>query len=351
MESSNVKRNPGSPEGSRMFLETAQAPGAVAGQLEINGERMARLGARLREMNPRAVVTCARGSSDHAATYGRYLLEMRAGVLTSSFSPSVSSVYARTPNFEGVVYLAISQSGRSPDLLAATEAAKKAGAYVVVLVNDINAPLAELADEAIPLRAGPETSVAATKSYITSLTALANLAAAWTDDKALLCALDQLPEQLTEALALDWSPAVEALAPATNLFVIGRGPGFGVAQEAALKLKETCGLHAEAFSAAEVAHGPRALVKPGFPTLVFAQDDETRAGVEATAADLAARGANMLFAGVNGPEGALPALAAHPALEPILMIQSFYRMANALSFRRGFDPDQPPNLRKVTETR
>ena len=127
--------------------------------------------------------------------------------------------------------------------------------------------------------------------------------------------------------------------------------GFGVAQEAALKFKETCGLHAEAFSAAEVLHGPMALVKDGFPALVFAQNDESRDSVEALAQGLRQRGADVLLAapGKNG-EDLLPTVPAHPVLEPILMVQSFYRMANALSLARGYDPDSPPHLNKVTET-
>ncbi|OYX98674.1 MAG: iron dicitrate transport regulator FecR, partial [Caulobacter sp. 35-67-4] len=150
---------------------------------------------------------------------------------------------------------------------------------------------------------------------------------------------------------LDWTPAIERLKLARNLYVLGRGVGFGVAQEAALKFKETCGLHAEAFSAAEVLHGPMALVKAGFPVLVFAQNDESRRSVDEMAASLTARDADVLLVGAGEVgAGVLPALAAHPVIEPILMIQSFYRMANALSIARGYDPDSPPHLNKVTET-
>jgi glucosamine--fructose-6-phosphate aminotransferase (isomerizing) len=201
----------------------------------------------------------------------------------------------------------------------------------------------------LPLHAGPETSVAATKSYIAALSAVAQLTAAWTEDRDLSAALDRLPDQLAQAWTLDWSPAVQALTPAKSLFVLGRGPGFAAAQEAALKLKETCGLHAEAFSAAEVLHGPMALVEARFPVLIFAQGDLSETGVVGLARDLAARQAQVLLAGADEP-GALPFARAHAALQPIALIQSFYRMANALSLARGFDPDSPPHLRKVTET-
>lgn len=339
------------PETTKMFREAGQASQVAAAQLSANAEKIQALAARLRANPPRVVVTCARGSSDHAATFGRYLIETKAGVLTSSAGLSVSSVYDASPNLEGALYLAISQSGKSPDLLAAVKAAKAAGAYAVALVNVVDSPLAELADEVIPLHAGPELSVAATKSYIAALVAITQLIAAWTEDAELAEALSTLPAALERAWTLDWSPAVDRLKTASNLYVLGRGVGFGVALEAALKFKETCGLHAEAFSAAEVLHGPMALVKDGFPALVFVQNDESRASVDDMAKGLRARGADVLMAGSGeAGVGALPCLASHPVLEPILMIQSFYRMANALSVARGYDPDSPPHLNKVTET-
>lgn len=334
-----------------MFLEAGEASAVVAAQLAANAGAIEALAARLRADPPRVVVTCARGSSDHAATFARYLIETRAGVLTSSAGLSVSSVYDASPNLEGALVLAISQSGKSPDLLASVTAAKAAGAYAVALVNVVDSPLAQLADAVIPLHAGPELSVAATKSYIAALAAITQLIAAWTRDEALAQALATLPDALAKAWALDWTPAVERLSPARNLYVLGRGVGFAVALEAALKFKETCGLHAEAFSAAEVLHGPMALVKDGFPALVFAQNDESRASVDDMAAGLRARGADVLLAAPGEADvPTLPTLSSHPVLEPILMIQSFYRMANALSVARGYDPDSPPHLNKVTET-
>jgi glucosamine--fructose-6-phosphate aminotransferase (isomerizing) len=334
-----------------MYLEAGEASGVVAAQLAANAQKAEAIGTRLRASPPRAVVTCARGSSDHAATFAKYLIETRTGVLTSSAGLSVSSVYAAHQNMDGVLYLAISQSGKSPDLLASVRAAKEAGAFTLALVNDVTSPLAQLVDEVLPLHAGPELSVAATKSYIAALSAIVQLVAAWTQDEALKTGLSALPAGLAKAWALDWTPAVARLQTASNLYVLGRGVGFGVAQEAALKFKETCGLHAEAFSAAEVLHGPMALVKTGFPVLVFAQNDESRGSVDEMAKSLSARDADVLLVGAGEVgAGVLPALSAHPAVEPILMIQSFYRMANALSVARGYDPDSPPHLNKVTET-
>jgi glucosamine--fructose-6-phosphate aminotransferase (isomerizing) len=331
-----------------MFREAAQAGAVVRSQIEANAAGVARLARRLRDQPPRVVVTCARGSSDHAATFAKYLFETRLAVITSSAAPSVASVYGARQDLRDCLFLAISQSGRSPDIVAAARAAREAGALVVAAVNDEASPLAEAAEFVLPLCAGEETSVAATKSYIASLAALVHLASEWARDRELRAALSHLPEQLDSAWSLDWSRAVELLTPATHLFVIARGVGLAIAQEAALKCKETCGLHAEAFSAAEVRHGPQALLRERFPALVFCQDDETRSGTLALARELGDRGVPVLVAGAESAQ--LPTVATHSVLEPIAAIESFYRMANALAIARGYDPDDPPHLRKVTQT-
>lgn len=336
---------------TRMHAEAAQAPAVVAAQLRRNADAVRGLAAELRRTRPRAVVTCARGSSDNAATYARYLIETRLGLLTSSAAPSVSSVYGAPADLADTVMLAISQSGASPDLLATTEAAQRAGARVVALVNVEDSPLAGLADVTLPLAAGDETSVAATKSYLASLSAVLHLVAEWADDEALRRALHEAPVLLQRAWELDWSDALEPLRGAGSAYVLARGVGLGIAQEWALKLKETCRLHAEAQSTAEVRHGPMALVQAGFPVLVFAQHDETHDGVVALAGELAARGARTLLAGGEAAGAvSLPVVAAHPALEPLLATQSFYRCANALALARGLDPDRPAHLHKVTRT-
>ncbi len=334
-----------------MYREAAQAPDVVRRQIELNAAGMQQLGTALRERAPRAVVTCARGSSDHAATFARYLIETHAGLLTSSASPSLSSVYATSIDLRDAVFLAISQSGKSPDLLAATERARASGAFVIALCNTPGSPLSQMAHHAVDLHAGAETSVAATKSYIASLSAIVHLVASWTQSGELLESLRAAPALLEQSWSLDWRDALAVLQPAANLFVVGRGYGLGIAQEAALKFKETCGLHAEAFSSAEVQHGPMALVRRGFPVLAFSQSDETRAGIETLARDFLDREAAVLLAGAQ-VSGAvrLPVITSHPVIEPMLMIQSFYRLAAALATARGFNPDVPPHLRKVTET-
>jgi glucosamine--fructose-6-phosphate aminotransferase (isomerizing) len=337
---------------TQMFREAAQAPARVRDQLAANEGAVKVLTERLRRRPPRAVTTLGRGSSDNAATYARYLIETRLGVMTASSSPSVSSVYEASTEMNGTLCLVISQSGRSPDLLAAAQAHAAAGALVVALVNDEDSPLAARADVTLPLMAGPETSVAATKSFITGLSAIAQLVAYWSEDQALLAAVSGLPEQLEAAWALDWSAAIRPLCTAEHLYVVARGVGFAIAQEAALKFKETCGLHAEAFSSAEIRHGPMALIGPSFPVLAFTQEDQTGEGVEAAVAAFTRQGAQVIQVGGARADGItpLPTAPAHPALEPIGQIQTFYRFADQLARARGFDPDRPSHLAKVTET-
>jgi len=334
-----------------MFREAAEAPGAVARQLKENAARMKALARHLRARPPRAIVTAARGSSDNAATFAKYLFETHTGTLTSSAGLSTASVYHARGRRDDTLFLALSQSGRSPDLLEASRVAKSEGAFTLAFVNAVDSPLAEVVDETVPLCAGAEASVAATKTFIATLSALIHLVAAWYDDAALYAALDSLPRGLEHAWTLDWSAAVGELKRASDLYVIARGLGFAAAQEASLKLKETCAIHAEAFSAAELAHGPLAIVREGFPVFAFVQDDETKPGMLETVRKLQDLRARLFLAGLSLDDAvALPTPVAHPIVQPALMIESFYRFANALAVSRGLDPDRPRHLSKVTET-
>ena len=337
---------------SKMYEEAESASAAVRAQLEQDSQQIEALGEVIRRLAPRAVITCARGSSDHAATYAKYLIETRARVLTSSAAPSISSVYGIDQDLRHCLFVAISQSGRSPDLLASVEAAKASGATVLSLCNTPDSPLVSASDHVINLRAGPEKSVAATKSFLATLAALARLVAAWTRNAPLQASLQKLPDLMDQAWMLDWSPALPLLESAEHLYVLGRGLGLGAAQEIALKCKETCGLHAESFSSAEVRHGPFTLLGPKFPAFLLAQNDPTRAGVEQLAAELAGLKVPVLAAGTSPIQGVrnLPSLDSPAELAPILLVQSAYRLIATLSLRRGFDPDRPANLSTVTET-
>ncbi len=338
-----------------MAAEAREAPDAVRRMRAANHGALARLGETLRRSPPAMVLTCARGSSDHAALFGKYLIEQHLRVPVASMAPSVVSIAGTPPRDLGnALVIAISQSGRSPDIVAAAKATKAAGARVIAILNDADSPLAEAASLVIPLHAGPEKSVAATKTCIASLAALADLANHWSQDPDLDRAMIALPDQLAAAGTLDWSPMVEALTGARNLFVVSRGAGFGVAHEMALKLKETCALHAEAFSAAEVEHGPATLVRDGLPVLMLAPPDQAGPDVIALAKRFAARGANVLCAGLGASSAgvtALPALQGIDAsLAPIAWLPSFYKAVIHLAHVRGLDPDRPPFLNKVTET-
>lgn len=337
-----------------MAAEAREAPARIAEQTQRNAALMETLAAGLRRFDPLFIATCARGSSDHAAAYAKYLFETRLGLATASFAPSVASVYGARVRLDRALFVSISQSGQSPDLVRAAEMAKAAGARVVAIVNVIDSPLARAADVVVPLHAGAETSVAATKSCLGSMAAAFHLCAAWRADRAMSTALAGLPAQLDDASGADWSAAIDAFVEARQAVVVSRGLGLAAAQEAALKLKETCRIQAEAFSAAEVRHGPMAIVGPGVPTLAAATGDAANESVVDAARRFAERDARVFFAGPDSaPDGAtfLPTPPA-PAgdLQPLVFLQAFYLFANRLSLARGLDPDKPNGLRKVTRT-
>lgn len=336
---------------SQMRFEAMESADAVEKQYRDCGGVVEAVASNLRDQAPSMVVTCARGSSDHAATFAKYLFETQLGWVTASAAPSVNSVYRSPLRLANSLMLAISQSGASPDLLSSVEHAAAQGARTLAMVNAPDSLLSFRADWTIPLSAGPEMSVAATKSYITSLSALAWLVAAIKDGTADNALIAGLPDLLRRARSLDWSPLVNALVEARGMFIIGRGPALGIAQEAALKLKETSGLHAEAFSAAEVKHGPIALAATGIPMLFFRQNDASGPGVDALAAEMAAMGVRTFVAGADiAGATTLPTVTADPVMESILQIQSFYIAASQLALARGLNPDDPPLLKKVTET-
>lgn len=335
-----------------MALEVAEIPAAAARFLDGAREAVAAAAAALRERDPALVVTVARGSSDHAATYLKYAVELLAGVPVASVGPSVASIYRRPLRLGNAACIGISQSGRSPDIVEMMRAAGEGGALSIAITNFADAPMSEASAHTLPLLAGPENSVAATKTFVTSVLAGLTLLAEWQEDEDLRRALAALPDALHSALAQDWSPMAARLARASSLYVLGRGPGFAIASEAALKFKETCGLHAESYSAAEVLHGPAAIVQAHFPIFALGVEDAALPQVIATAERLAAQGADVFLTGARA-EGAvmLPSVTGlHPLAAPLVLTASFYAFIEALARRRGFDPDTPPHLRKVTET-
>ena len=336
---------------SNMLKEALASAETVAAQL-TDTSRVEALAAKLARQPRHVALTVARGSSDHAASYFASLTMSRLGVPVASLPMSVATLQQAPLQVRDQLALAFSQSGKSPDLVGTMEALRKAGALTVAAVNAPSSPLADACEFHLPLVAGPELSVAATKSYIAMLSISAQLVAHWQKDDALLGALNTLPNALQAAGKLDWSKAVDELRGIERMIVIGRGLGLAIAQEAALKLKETSGIQAEAFSSAEVRHGPMELIDRDYPLLVFAPRGPEQAGLLQLARDMQARGARVLLAApADVLEATLPlATTAHAALDPIAAILSFYVMAAGLAAARGRNPDAPRHLNKVTET-
>lgn len=326
-----------------MAQETIDAPAAVGRALAGNRQALQAFARQFRTSKPAFFLTCARGSSDHAAAYFKYLSEIVLGLPCCSLGPSVVSVFGARLALRDCILVTVSQSGRSPDILSCQEEAKRAGIPTVALTNDDTSPLAARADLCLPLLAGPELGVAATKTFICSVALLAAMVAAAADDRRLEDAVNRLPDALAQALHCRWEAVEAVLATARSLYVVGRGPTLAMAREAALKLKEICRIHAEAYSAAELMHGPVELVQAGFPVLVFQSADAAAATTATTVAALARAEARVLVPPYQPT--------AHPLLDPIAIIQSFYVSAERVSRRLGFDPDAPRLLNKVTETR
>lgn len=335
-----------------MRREIAEIPEAAARLLDASDGALAAAGRQLRELSPPVVATVARGSSDHAASFLKYAIEITAGVPVASLGPSIASIYGARLKLANAACLTISQSGKSPDIVAMAEAARAGGALTIAINNTAGSPLALASDHSIDILAGVEKSVAATKSFVNSAVAGLLLMAHWTGDDDLLAALRRLPEHFAKAIDCDWMPIAAALTGENSLFILGRGPSVAIANEAALKFKETCAMHAEAYSAAEVMHGPLALVGPGFPVVALAARDASESSISAAADLLSDKGASVFVTSALAEKAQkLPhAATGHPITDPLTLIVSFYAFVEAFARHRGLNPDQPPNLRKVTET-
>jgi glucosamine--fructose-6-phosphate aminotransferase (isomerizing) len=335
---------------SLMREEILSLPHAATNVLVAARDKLIEAGAAMDLRRPTMVGTIARGSSDHAATFLKYAIEITAGVPVASIGPSVTSVYGRRLNLENAAVWAISQSGKSPDIVQALAAASSG--VTVAFTNTPDSPLARTAQYAIDLAAGTERSVAATKTFVASIVGGLGLLAEWTQDTALSTALQGVSGALERALGFDWSPLIAALDGHRSMYVLGRGPSLAIAAEAALKLKETCGIHAEAYSSAEVLHGPARIVESGFPVLVLAGTDAAQMPIAETADRLAEQGA-MVFSTTPVADKAthLPFEdAGHDLVTALSLVAPFYLFVEALARHRGNDPDRPPHLRKVTET-
>ena len=336
------------PGQSAMAREIAEIP-AAAERLLAEQETFDRIAMRIRSAAPRVAVLCGRGSSGHVGVYLRYLFETRVGMLVSAAAPSVMTAYRKRPDMHGALFIVVSQSGHSPDLMVATEVARSLGALTLAIVNDEASPVAAVADLVLPIGAGHEQAVAATKTVVSSMIAGARLLATLTQDGSLLAAVLRLPVRLQQALSCDWSTWGRSLEDAPAAFVTARGYGLATAREIALKLTETLCLPALGYSAAELRHGPRAAITPDTPVLVLRQEDEAAAMVDELIRDLRESGETVFSAG--GPHSGLPWIGDDdPICDPVTMLVPAYRAIEQAARRRGLDPDNPPHLGKVTRT-
>lgn len=337
---------------TQMRREILQIPEAVERLLTDGADNMARAGAALRDLDPRLIVTVARGSSDHAATYFKYATELLTGVPVASVGPSVASVYKRPLKLAGAACVSVSQSGKSPDIVEMARMARAGGALSLAMTNDATSPLAQVSDHTLDLHAGPELSVAATKTFVTSAVSALWLLAEWTGDGDVRTAIAGLPKALDAAVQLDWPEVRDALGERNSLFCLGRGPAFAISNEAALKFKETCQIHAESYSSAEVLHGPVSIVGAGFPVIALAAADMAEPAIAQVADQVAAKGASAFVTSDMATSArSLPCVrTGHPLADPITLIASFYAMVEKVAASRGINPDAPRHLKKVTET-
>lgn len=337
---------------SLMRQEVEEIPVAAARLLEKQSASAAEIGARIRNADSVFAATIARGSSDHACGFLKYAIELETGLPVASLGPSIASVYSRQMRMAHSVTFAVSQSGKSPDIVAMAENARRGGSLVAAMTNNPASPLASAADCTVDIAAGPELSVAATKSFVNSALAGLMILAGWTGNEVLAAAIRRLPDALAKAVHCDWSALLQGLDGRSSLYILGRGPSLPIAAEAALKFKETSGMHAEAYSAAEVLHGPVSIVGQGFPVLAITLADETEEHVLEVCKRVAGQGANVFIAGsqLDGATALPTTSCGHATVDALVRVASFYSFVEQLSRRRGFDPDKPPHLRKVTET-
>jgi glutamine---fructose-6-phosphate transaminase (isomerizing) len=342
--------------------EILEQPEAARRQLGASEAALAGVAARLRERPVDTVVIAARGTSDHAAIYAQYLLGAVDRLAVGLATPSLTSLYGVTPRLERALVIGISQSGASPDIVGVVEAARGQGAATLAITNEPSSALAGAAEFVLDLAAGPERAVAATKTYTTSLLAIARLAAALAPASQLDGDFTRLPGWIAQSLAVE--PQVEALARELAVapggidrcVIVGRGFEYATAREWALKLKELAHVFADPYSAADFRHGPIALVQPGIPVLVLAPEGAPAEGQTELLHDLRDRGVDTVVVSdvaeirtLGRWSIELPAGIPEP-LRPIVSIVPAQLFAYHLTLAKGLDPEAPRNITKVTRT-
>jgi glucosamine--fructose-6-phosphate aminotransferase (isomerizing) len=343
---------------SHLEREILEQPAAARRLLAEESAHVAEIAALIREYDPRYIMLVARGTSDNAARYGQYLFGAANGLAVALATPSLYTMYDKPPRLDGALVIAVSQSGQSPDIVSVVEEGRRQGAMTITITNDASSPLANAAEHTIGLHAGRELSVAATKTYTTSLLALAMLSTALTGDADRWAQLEQVP---------DWMAAVTAASDViiqkaeryrymNAMVVLSRGYNYATAYEIALKLKELTYVMAEPYSSADFKHGPVALVEEGFPVLAIIPEGVIAPELIEFMGGLKERGAELLV--ISALQEAL-AYARTPLLlpggipewlSPLVAVLPGQLLALGLTLAKGYAPDQPRGLRKVTLT-
>ncbi|KNX38168.1 SIS domain-containing protein [Luteipulveratus halotolerans] len=340
--------------GHLMAAEIAEQPTVLAHILSSYDAHLSPVLARLRAHDTRSVLLVARGTSDHAAIYAKYLIETRLGLPVGLVSTSTYTAYDAQAHLDGVVWIAVSQSGGSPDLVESTEKARAAGALTIALTNADGSPLEAAAELRLPMLAGVERSVAATKTYTASLQWLWLLVEGWAGGS--LDAAAGVPDWVAGALD---RPEVSEVASryrfVERLVTTSRGFAYPTARESALKLMETCYLSAHAFSGADLLHGPLAMIDEDRPVVVICPDGAGGRALQPVLEQLDARGADVCL--VAPPEVTATSAARIPLpsgmieqLAPIAQVVPLQQLALQLALSRHYDPDRPRGLQKVTKT-
>ncbi len=343
---------------SVLFQEINEQPDALARFLDTESANVERIAAEINRHKPSYLTIAARGSSDNAATFAKYIFASFNGLPVALATPSLYSIYKSPPRLVGSLVIAISQSGESPDILAVLEEAKRQQVPALALTNSADSPLARAANWVILQHAGEEKTIAATKTYTTQLAALALLSVMLANDRARRRDLEAIPDAVARALALD-SAVEQAAARRREMhtcLVIGRGYNYATAFEIALKLKELAYVTAEPFSSADFMHGPFALIQGGFPVILIAPRGRVYDDLVAVAKQLKSRGADLIVVS-DSPEAL--ALADSPLmlpvaqpewLSPLTAVVPGQLFAHHLTASKGYDPDHPRGLTKVTRT-
>ncbi|WP_394200174.1 glucosamine-6-phosphate deaminase NagB-II [Shewanella waksmanii] len=326
-----------------MEADARSATHFIDKQLAHHQPLMAVIGNKIRQFDPKFVMLVGRGSSDNAALFAKYLIEIELGVATFSAAPSVASVYGQSLALKGALVIVVSQSGQSPDIIAQAQMAKDAGAYCIAITGDETGPLIDIVADVITINVGDEKGVTATKSLLATLAALMQLVSHWGQNTELKQALMSLPNVLSEAARAQPQLQVDQLKGVSNLVVLGRGLGFAVAREVALKLKEVCAIHAEAVSSAEFRHGCAALMAQDIKVIDVCISDESYFNHLEQLEHLMQCNTGLLHLNQVLTD-------VHPRIAPLALLQRFYLDIANIAMQLGTNPDEPEGLHKIMRT-